>query len=102
MEIRENDKIMSEFAELKKLVLLGCKNVLNVSDLSILTGLSPSFIYKKVMNREIPFYKSPGGKLTYFDKSEIENWMLHCRVATNDELTSEAATYCATSNKSKK
>jgi hypothetical protein len=54
------------------------------------------------MNKEIPYYKSDGGKLTYFDKSEVEAWCLKHRVKTDDELETEAATYIVTGKHSKK
>jgi hypothetical protein len=49
-----------------------------------------------VCGKKIPYYKSDGGKLTYFDKSELEAWMLKHRVKTTEELEADAATYCAT------
>jgi excisionase family DNA binding protein len=86
----------TEFSELKKLALLGAKRALTMSDCALLTGLSKSHLYKKVMNKEIPYYKSDGGKLTYFDKSEVEAWCLKHRVKTAAELEIEAVTYCVT------
>jgi excisionase family DNA binding protein len=85
-----------EFSELKKLALLSAKKALTMSDCALLTGLSKSHLYKKVMKREIPFYKSDGGKLTYFDKSEVEAWCLKHRAKTADELETEAANYIVT------
>jgi excisionase family DNA binding protein len=70
-----------------------------MSDCALITGLSKSHLYKKVMNKEIPYYKSDGGKLTYFDKSEVEAWCLKHRVKTADEVETEAATYCVTKAK---
>ena len=86
-------KILNELQELKKLTLLGVKKVLTMSDCSLLTGLSKSHIYKLVMNKKIPYWKSDGGKLTYFDKQEIEAWLLQHRVKTTDEIETEAVNY---------
>jgi excisionase family DNA binding protein len=96
------DYFKNEFQELKNLTLLGAKKALTMSDCALLTGLSKSHLYKKVMNKEIPYYKSDGGKLTYFDKSEVEAWCLKHRVKTVDELETEAATYIVTGKHSKK
>ena len=39
--------------------------------------------------KEIPYWKSNGGKFLLFDKKEIENWLLHTRIKTNAELEDE-------------
>jgi excisionase family DNA binding protein len=89
-------KILSELQELKNLTLLNAKQALTMSDTALLTGLSKSHIYKLVCAKKIPYYKSQGGKLTYFDKSELNKWLLQNRVKTSDELETEAATYVVT------
>ena len=86
-------QILNELQELKKLTLLGVKKALTMSDCSLLTGLSKSHIYKLVMNKKILYWKSDGGKLTYFDKQEIEAWLLQHRVKTADEIETEAVNY---------
>jgi len=93
--------ILSELQEIKQLTLLGAKKALTMSDASILTGLSKSHIYKLVCAKKMPYYKSDGGKLTYFDKSELEAWLLQHRVKTVDEIEQEAATYIATGKQAK-
>lgn len=40
-------------------------------------------------NREIPHYK-PMGKNLYFNRYEIDEWVLQSRVATADEIRGEA------------
>lgn len=87
------DLILNELQELKKITLLGAKNVLSMNDCALLTGLSKSHIYKLVMNKKIPYWKSEGGKITYFNKEEIEAWLLKYRVKTADEVATEAANY---------
>lgn len=52
------------------------KNVLNLDEVSQLTGLSKSHIYKLtcgVNGKTIPFYKQ--SKHLFFDRVEIENWL---------------------------
>jgi len=87
------EKVLSELQEIKRLTLLGAKRVLTMNDLSLLTGLSKSYLYKKVSDRKLPHWKSEGGKLTYFEKSEVEAWMLKHRIKTTDELAEAAANY---------
>ena len=64
-------------------LLLTQKNVLHFKDVLKLTGLSKSYLYKLTSSGGIPCYK-PNGKQIYFNKEEIENWML-----TNKKLTTE-------------
>ena len=94
-----NDLIFKELQELKNLTLLGAKQVLTMDDTALLTGLSKSYLYKMVMKKQIPYYKSRGGKLTYFDRNEVNAWMLSNRIKTTDELESEAATYVVTNKR---
>ncbi|KAA6319850.1 hypothetical protein EZS27_030302 [termite gut metagenome] len=101
MEVVLVDKVLGELQEIKQLTLLSAKKALTMSDASLLTGLSKSHLYKMVCARKIPFYKSQGGKLTYFDKSELEAWQLMHRVSTSDEIEAKAQTYCIGSKKEK-
>ncbi|MDR1984046.1 MAG: helix-turn-helix domain-containing protein [Prevotellaceae bacterium] len=89
-------EVLSELKEIKQLTLLTAKKALTMSDAALLTGLSKSHIYKLVCSKKVPYYKSQGGKLTYFDKSESEAWQLMHRVATKEETEQAAATYLAT------
>lgn len=96
MENIHFSELKNELQEIKQFTLLGAKKALTMNDCSLLTGLSKSHLYKLVCAKKIPYYKSAGGKLTYFDKSEIEAWQLQHRVKTSSELETEAATYTVT------
>jgi excisionase family DNA binding protein len=74
--------------------LLAAKNVLTLDDVSLLTGLSKSHLYKLTCNHQIPHYK-PNGKQLYFDRAEIEAWMKQGKVNTIDESEQMAAVYLA-------
>ena len=92
-------QILERLNNIEKLTLLGAKKVLTMSDVAVLTGLSKSHLYKKCHLKEIPYWKSVGNKLTYFDKAEIEAWCLQHRVKPSYEIEQEAATYCVTGKK---
>ena len=66
------------------------KEVLTSDEAAAYLGVSKSCIYKLTMGRKIPHYKSEGGKLCYFDRQEIINWMKAHRVATQEELQAQA------------
>ena len=93
------EKILAELGELKKLTLLSVKKALTTTDVANLTGLSKAYIYKLVMKREIPFYKSDGGKTTYFNVDDIHKWMFAHRYATRAEAEQEATRYLLNSKK---
>jgi excisionase family DNA binding protein len=97
-----NFDIKTELQEIKHLTLLVAKKALTMSDCALLTGLSKSHLYKLVCYKKIPYYKSEGGKLTYFDKDEVNKWMLQHRVKTADELETEATNYIVTGKHSRK
>ncbi len=88
------EKILEQLNRIEKYTLLSAKNVLSLDDVSVLTGLSKSHLYKLTCRHQIPHYK-PNGKQVYFDRGEVENWMKQNRVATEQEIEEKAATYVA-------
>lgn len=75
--------------------LLAAKKVLTLEDVSLLTGLSKSYLYRLTCTHKIPYYK-PNGKQIYFDRAEIESWMKQNRVATQQEAEQAAIAYVVT------
>jgi excisionase family DNA binding protein len=73
-------------------LLLSQKVVLNFNEVAIYTGLSKSYLYKLTSTAGIPCYK-PQGKQIYFNKQEIDLWLLQNRKATNLELENQASTF---------
>lgn len=73
-------------------LLLSQKSVLNFDEVAAYTGLSKSYLYKLTCSGGIPCYK-PQGKHIYFNKPEIDQWLLQNRKATTNELESQAATF---------
>ena len=88
----ENNEIIERIQQIEKYSLLACKRVLQIDDVALLTGLSRSYIYKLTSLRAIPFYKK--SKTLYFDKEEIEKWLLSNRVSTREEAEQNAIKYC--------
>src|SRR5271156_3004622 len=73
-------------------LLLSQKTVLNFDELAVYTGLSKSHLYKLTSTGGIPCYK-PNGKHIYFDKLEIDKWLLSNKKKSNAEIESEASTF---------
>ena len=86
--------------ELKKLTdlvaektIFCTKEVLTSEEVARYMGVSRSYLYKLTMRREIPHYK-PMGKICYFNRQEVEQWLQSNRVATDTELNNQANNYC--------
>ena len=73
-------------------LLLSQKTVLNFDEVASFTGLSKSYLYKLTCSGGIPCYK-PQGKHIYFNKPEVEQWLLQNRKATTREIDNQAATF---------
>ena len=69
------------------------KEVLTSEEVARYMGVSRSYLYKLTMRREIPHYK-PMGKICYFNRQEVEQWLQSNRVATDTELNNQANNYC--------
>jgi excisionase family DNA binding protein len=68
------------------------KAVLNFEEVAAYTGLSKSYLYKLTCSGGIPCYK-PQGKHIYFNKQEIDQWLMQNRKATTKEIDNQAATF---------
>lgn len=73
--------------------ILSQKEVLTLEEAVQFTGMSKSYMYKLTSTQKIPYYK-PSGKMVYFNRDELQTWLLQNRVSTHDELESKAQAYC--------
>ncbi|WP_417368676.1 helix-turn-helix domain-containing protein [Gelidibacter japonicus] len=63
-------------------------------------GISPSKMYKHTSANNIPYYK-PEGKLIYFKREELDEWLLRNRQSTNEEMQRTATSLSLKRNSSK-
>ena len=56
-------------------------------------GVSKSYLYKLTMKQQIPHFK-PMGKMCYFNRLELEQWLQSNRVATATEINQQAQAFC--------
>lgn len=75
----EIEQIKEQLDRIERYSLLAAKSVLTLEEVSLLTGLSKSHLYKLTCKKEIPHYK-PCGKQLYFDHKEVEEWMKQNKV----------------------
>ena len=68
------------------------RNLLTTTEAAKYLGLKPSYLYKLMMRRAIPYYK-PIGKLCFFSKADLDTWLTNIRVRSQAEIDSDAAQY---------
>lgn len=90
-------EMTTDFKELADLItanIIGTtKEVLTSDEAARYMGVSKSYLYKLTMRQQIPHYK-PMGKMVYFNRLELENWLQNNRVSTEDEISQQAQAYC--------
>lgn len=86
-----------EIKEITDLVINECslstKAVLTSSEAAKYMGVSMSYLYKLTSEQKVPHYK-PGGKMCYFNRAELEQWLQSNRVATGAEIAQKAQSFC--------
>ncbi|MBR8535125.1 helix-turn-helix domain-containing protein [Carboxylicivirga sediminis] len=76
---------------IKEEILPFTKKALTIKEASVFTDLTERTIYKKTSLGEIPHYKQ-AGKL-FFDRLELEDWLLANRGFSKADISRAAATY---------
>jgi excisionase family DNA binding protein len=92
---KKMDEILERLRIIEKHVLdqnLILKNVLNFNEACQYLELSQSHLYKLTSAGSIPYYK-PNGKKLYFNRVELDQWLLRNRNSTQDEIDQRAADY---------
>lgn len=67
-------------------------NLLTTVEAAEYQGMKKSYLHKLMMKKEIPFYK-PNGKLCFFDKDELDQWLRRIRIAPQEEVDRQAIAY---------
>lgn len=71
-------------------MLYAAKDTLTSQEAANYIGISLSQLYKLTSKSKIPYYK-PQGKMVYFAKKELDEWMHqdHCPVITQNSQSNE-------------
>ena len=69
------------------------KEVLTSDEVAKYMGISKSYLYKLTMTQQIPHYK-PMGKMCYFNRLELEQWLQTNRVETVAGIHQQAQAFC--------
>ena len=82
---RKGSRLQRQIEELQKRmdavedILDNAKEVLTVEEASRFMDIARSSLYKMTSDRSIPFYR-PNGKMIYFEKADILEWIRKNRV----------------------
>ena len=83
------NQILDALEEIKRYALMGAKTVLTMEEAALFTGLTKAYLYELTWRKAIPFYK-PNGRRIYFNRAELEAWLMQNRVQTADEADGSA------------
>lgn len=76
------------------------KQVLNFNETCKYLELSQSHLYKLTSTGAIPHYK-PNGKKIYFNRPELDHWLLRNKIESQDEIEQQAADFLISKGKIK-
>ena len=68
------------------------RGLLTTTEAAHYLGVKPSYLYKMMMRRAVPYYK-PGGKLCFFSRDDLDAWLTSIRIKSQNEIESDAARY---------
>lgn len=74
------------------------KLFLGLSEAAEYLNVSKSYLYKMTSKKELPHFK-PNGKKIFFSVSDLNSWIEHGRVATNNEVSLMAVNHVIANSK---
>lgn len=84
-------KIDQRLDKIEKL-LLSRKRVLTFEEACEYTGIKSSYMYKLTSTQIIPHSK-PNGKVIFFDKEKLDNWLLQNETKSKTDIENKALSY---------
>lgn len=82
----------SEIREIKTLLALRFKPILNVEEAAAFLGMAKSYVYQLKSQHALPYFKSPQGGL-YFSRRELEAWMTDTHYPSMTQLKDNPEKY---------
>jgi excisionase family DNA binding protein len=86
------ERKLEELAALNKELAALNKETLNLKEAARYLNMSCSHLYKLTSAKEIPHYK-PRGKQVFFERKELDKWLLQNRQTTKAEMEQAAIDY---------
>ena len=88
----EANIILERLERIEAILSKNTKSFLTVDDLIDYTGFKRSYIYKLVHLNEIP-YSKPQGKILFFDRAEIDEWLRQNKSKSKSQISNNAIDY---------
>lgn len=82
-------ELINQLQEIRQATLLETKSIYNTDEAALYLGMKRNSLYELVRNKKIRYFKSAGGKLTYFRRSDLDKWMLSIEFSTEEETHNE-------------
>lgn len=79
------NSIDEQLNEIRAASLLSNKEIYNTTETCAFLGIKKSYLYQLVREHKLTYYKSKGGKFTYFKRKDLEKWMTYHNYTTNEE-----------------
>lgn len=70
---------------------VGAKEILSLQEAAAYINRSKSFLYKLTFTRKIPYYL-PAGKVIYFKRLELDEWITKNRMDSKEEIENSILT----------
>lgn len=87
----EYELIQQKLEEIKAITTISIKNALTVKEAAAYMGMSTEYVRKMAKTRAIKSYRSKSGRVIYLHKADLDKWMLHTEVNTEEWISSQAA-----------
>jgi excisionase family DNA binding protein len=90
-----DEKIFEKLESIERMLIeqsLLKKEVLNFSEAAVYLEVSHSHLYKLTSSGNIPAYK-PNGKKLYFNRKELDTWLLSNKQMSSNEIEDQANDY---------
>ena len=70
------------------------KEILNLEEAATFLGIAKSTLYKMTHLNQLPYFK-PSGKLIFFEKKKLIEWVRGAKSMSVEEIKEEAAPVCS-------
>jgi excisionase family DNA binding protein len=94
--MKQEKSIQDELKEIKALINQNNDIPMSLNEAFVYLKISKAYLYKLVCLKQISYFK-PNGKLLYFSKSDLNNWIFRNRNRSKAELEQEATEYLSKS-----
>ncbi len=103
MASNTTEDILSEISAIKNEITnlkISQREVLTLQQAATYLNISQAYLYKLTSSSMIPFYK-PQGKLCYFNRLELNDWLMQNKCLSKDEISKKANDYILNNRRKK-